>query len=91
MRQLTLSECPFLLLSGTGGTTTTTTPDPYAATDCDPSQCILQPEDPAVPGCFCSKDGTRIPGNLDPKEVRHLGKSRSQRGETFQETSIPVR
>jgi len=32
------------------------------AQKCDTSQCTL-------PYCFCSRDGTIIPGGLDPKEV----------------------
>jgi len=32
------------------------------APKCDTSQCTL-------PYCFCSRDGTIIPGGLDPKEV----------------------
>ncbi|XP_043203997.1 chitin deacetylase 1-like [Amphibalanus amphitrite] len=51
---------------------TTTTPDPYAASACDPARCSLTPVDPAEPGCFCSKDGTRIPGDIDPKETPQM-------------------
>ncbi|XP_037086439.1 chitin deacetylase 1-like [Pollicipes pollicipes] len=42
-----------------------TTPDPYAATACDPANCVL-------PSCFCSKDGTLIPGNLDPAQTPQM-------------------
>lgn len=35
------------------------------AQKCDTSQCIL-------PYCFCSRDGTLIPGGLDPKEVYYF-------------------
>jgi len=36
--------------------------DPNRAPDCDPNQCVL-------PDCFCSADGTRIPGGLEPSVV----------------------
>lgn len=36
--------------------------DPNRAPDCDPTQCVL-------PDCFCSADGTRIPGNIEPNQV----------------------
>lgn len=36
--------------------------DPNRAPDCDPTQCVL-------PDCFCSADGTRIPGGLEPTQV----------------------
>lgn len=36
--------------------------DPNRAPDCDPNQCVL-------PDCFCSADGTRIPGGLEPSQV----------------------
>ncbi|GLV35088.1 Chitin and LDLR binding deacetylase 3 [Carabus blaptoides fortunei] len=39
--------------------------DPNAATSCDPKTCIL-------PDCFCSKDGTHIPGSLHPNEVPQM-------------------
>lgn len=32
------------------------------ATKCDTAECQL-------PYCFCSRDGTLIPGGLDPEEV----------------------
>lgn len=35
------------------------------ATKCDPANCEL-------PYCFCSKDGTLIPGGLDPENVSFL-------------------
>ncbi|XP_061382748.1 chitin deacetylase 1 [Danaus plexippus] len=34
-------------------------------TNCDPSECQL-------PYCFCSKDGTLIPGGLDPEETPQM-------------------
>lgn len=46
-------------------TTEPPTPDPLAAQKCDPSQCNL-------PDCFCSSDGTRIPGDLDPSETPQM-------------------
>ncbi|KAK6628407.1 hypothetical protein RUM43_002219 [Polyplax serrata] len=39
--------------------------DPHGAPPCDPRQCHL-------PDCFCSKDGTRIPGNLSPLQVPQM-------------------
>jgi len=36
--------------------------DPNAAPRCDPSQCIL-------PDCFCSADGTKIPGGIEKEQV----------------------
>ena len=41
------------------------TPDPLAAPECDPSVCVL-------PECFCSSDGTRIPGDLEPSETPQM-------------------
>ncbi|XP_063236003.1 chitin deacetylase 1 [Bacillus rossius redtenbacheri] len=35
------------------------------AKKCDPSTCVL-------PYCFCSKDGTLIPGGLDPEETPQM-------------------
>nr|XP_023029804.1 uncharacterized protein LOC111517773 [Leptinotarsa decemlineata] len=35
------------------------------ATKCDPAKCQL-------PYCFCSKDGTIVPGNLDPEEIPQM-------------------
>lgn len=32
------------------------------ANKCDPAACSL-------PYCYCSRDGTRIPGDLDPDQV----------------------
>lgn len=40
-------------------------PDPEVAPKCDPSQC-------ALPECFCSPDGTRIPGDLESKDVPQM-------------------
>lgn len=37
--------------------------DPNRAPDCDTSQCEL-------PECYCSADGTRIPGNIELNQVR---------------------
>ncbi|CAG0916545.1 unnamed protein product [Notodromas monacha] len=39
--------------------------DPNAAPKCDTSQCIL-------PDCFCSADGTQIPGGLEPSQVPQM-------------------
>lgn len=39
--------------------------DPNRAPDCDPTQCVL-------PDCYCSADGTRIPGNIDPQQVPQM-------------------
>ncbi|KAJ8920602.1 hypothetical protein NQ315_004741, partial [Exocentrus adspersus] len=39
--------------------------DPNRAPDCDPTQCVL-------PDCFCSADGTRIPGGLEPTNVPQM-------------------
>lgn len=33
------------------------------AKKCDPANCVL-------PYCFCSKDGTVIPGGLEPEKVK---------------------
>ncbi|XP_066589157.1 chitin deacetylase 1 isoform X3 [Prorops nasuta] len=39
--------------------------DPNRAPDCDPTQCVL-------PDCYCSADGTRIPGNIEPQQVPQM-------------------
>jgi len=39
--------------------------DPNAAPKCDLSQCTL-------PDCFCSADGTQIPGNLEPSQTPQM-------------------
>ena len=39
--------------------------DPNAAPVCDYANC-------ALPDCFCSVDGTLVPGGLDPKDVPQL-------------------
>ncbi|KAG9435986.1 hypothetical protein HZU67_02409 [Apis mellifera carnica] len=39
--------------------------DPNRAPDCDPTQCVL-------PDCYCSADGTRIPGNIEPSQVPQM-------------------
>lgn len=36
--------------------------DPNRAPPCDPAVCVL-------PDCFCSEDGTTIPGDLPSKDV----------------------
>ncbi|PRD25414.1 UNVERIFIED_CONTAM: hypothetical protein NCL1_41002 [Trichonephila clavipes] len=41
------------------------TPDPHLPNECDPSACVL-------PDCFCSSDGTRIPGGLEPSETPQM-------------------
>lgn len=35
------------------------------ATPCDQSQCVL-------PECFCSKDGTQVPGDLDAAKIPQM-------------------
>ncbi|XP_054712660.1 chitin deacetylase 1-like [Uloborus diversus] len=42
-----------------------TTPDPEASPSCWPPACVL-------PDCFCSEDGTQIPGNLRPSEIPQM-------------------
>lgn len=42
-----------------------TEPPTDLAVRCDTAECQL-------PYCFCSKDGTLIPGGLDPEDVRYL-------------------
>ncbi|UYV73209.1 Cda4 [Cordylochernes scorpioides] len=42
-----------------------TTPDPLTADTCDPARCQL-------PECYCSPDGTRIPGDLDPADTPQM-------------------
>ncbi|XP_071527401.1 chitin deacetylase 7 isoform X2 [Panulirus ornatus] len=44
---------------------TTKAPDPYEAGPCDPIECLL-------PYCFCSYDGTEIPGGLKPAETPQM-------------------
>lgn len=39
--------------------------DPNRAPPCDPSVCVL-------PDCFCSDDGTTIPGDLPSKDVPQM-------------------
>lgn len=39
--------------------------DPNAAEACNPSLCRL-------PDCFCSNDGTRIPGGMDPSQTPQM-------------------
>ncbi|XP_015915592.1 chitin deacetylase 7 [Parasteatoda tepidariorum] len=40
-------------------------PDPLAAGECDPAACVL-------PECYCSSDGTRIPGGLERSETPQM-------------------
>uniref|UniRef100_A0A1B6H8U7 Chitin-binding type-2 domain-containing protein n=1 Tax=Homalodisca liturata TaxID=320908 RepID=A0A1B6H8U7_9HEMI len=46
-----------------------TEPPQDLAQKCDTSKCVL-------PYCFCSRDGTIIPGGLDPEDVRRYKKQR---------------
>lgn len=39
--------------------------DPNRAPPCDPAVCVL-------PDCFCSEDGTTIPGDLPAKDVPQM-------------------
>ncbi len=39
--------------------------DPNRAPECDPTQCSL-------PDCYCSADGTRIPGDLEANNVPQM-------------------
>lgn len=39
--------------------------DPNRAPPCDQNQCVL-------PDCFCSPDGTQIPGKLEPNSVPQM-------------------
>jgi len=39
--------------------------DPNRAPECDTGACLL-------PDCFCSPDGTRIPGNINPDQVPQM-------------------
>ncbi|XP_040574934.1 chitin deacetylase 1 [Lepeophtheirus salmonis] len=39
--------------------------DPNGAAKCDPSQCIL-------PDCYCSSDGTQIPGDIEVQSVPQM-------------------
>lgn len=43
-----------------------TEPPADLAEKCNPAEC-------ALPYCFCSKDGTIIPGGLDPEDVSFIG------------------
>lgn len=42
-----------------------TEPPTDLAEKCNPSEC-------ALPYCFCSKDGTQIPNNVDPEEIPQI-------------------
>lgn len=39
--------------------------DPATTTECDPATCVL-------PDCFCSADGTLIPGNVQPADTPQM-------------------
>ena len=39
--------------------------DPNAAPKCDPADCV-------IPDCFCSADGTKVPGNLEVAQVPQM-------------------
>lgn len=39
--------------------------DPNRAPECDTNQCVL-------PDCYCSADGTRIPGAIEPSNVPQM-------------------
>ena len=39
--------------------------DPNAAPKCDTSECV-------IPDCFCSADGTKVPGNLEVAQVPQM-------------------
>ena len=39
--------------------------DPNAAAKCDPRECV-------IPDCFCSVDGSQIPGNLEIAQVPQM-------------------
>ena len=43
----------------------TVSTDPNAADRCDPSNCVL-------PDCFCSVDGTKVPGDLEVAQVPQM-------------------
>lgn len=51
-----------------------TEPPQDLAQKCDTSQCQL-------PYCFCSRDGTIIPGGLDPEDVRYKKPKRRKASE----------
>ncbi|XP_002415832.3 chitin deacetylase 1 [Ixodes scapularis] len=55
------------LTCGPVDTTTTAKPPPdlEAAPKCDPTVCVL-------PECWCSPDGTLIPGGLEPKDIPQM-------------------
>ena len=53
----------FLLVSTPAPATTTPAPD--TADKCDEDQCDL-------PWCYCSKHGTKIPGDLDVEDTPHM-------------------
>ena len=39
--------------------------DPNAAPKCDTADCV-------IPDCFCSADGTKVPGNLEVAQVPQM-------------------
>ena len=39
--------------------------DPNAAPKCDPADCV-------IPDCFCSADGTKVPGNIEVGQVPQM-------------------
>jgi hypothetical protein len=55
------ADCP----DGSDENACTVDQDPNRSPDCDLSQCQL-------PDCFCSPDGTRIPGSLEPIQVPQM-------------------
>ena len=57
--------------------------DPNAAGRCDYSNCTL-------PNCFCSVDGTLIPGNLEPNQVveKELDQMEELMGKSIEDSDI---
>jgi len=56
-----IEQCP----DGSDENTCDSFSDPNRAPACDPEKCKL-------PSCFCSEDGTAVPGNLDPKDIPQM-------------------
>lgn len=50
---------------GSDETACTVDDDPNAAPRCDPSACVL-------PDCFCSVDGTKVPGDLEVGQIPQM-------------------
>jgi hypothetical protein len=50
---------------GSDETACTVEEDPNAAPRCDPSDCVL-------PDCFCSADGTKVPGDLEVAQIPQM-------------------